>query len=127
MPVSITTNANLAKHCSSLMKETVAFSVHLAPLNAPQFKKVVLAATECLKRVVVQRLSRFLRRPDLKYLAVTSDLRIGRVVGAQGRNRPAGAPAVRVRYRHEDFQSDFDFYNLIKSITYDAFPTRLCQ
>ena len=40
-------------------------------------------------------------------------------IGAQGRNQP-----VRVRHRHEDFQSGF-FYNLIKSVTY-ALPVTVC-
>ena len=42
------------------------------------------------------------------------------VIGARG-----GIGRVRLRHRHEDFQSDLYFSNLIKSVTY-ALPISIC-
>ena len=36
-------------------------------------------------------------------------------------------PGAESNHRHEDFQSGNNFYNLIKSATYDASHSRLCQ
>ena len=41
------------------------------------------------------------------------------------RNRTGPHSAVRVRHRHEDFQSNSNFLNLIKTVTY-ALPVSIC-
>ena len=38
---------------------------------------------------------------------------------------PAGVPGVRARHQHGDFQSDLNFLNIIKTVTY-ALPVSVC-